>query len=237
MKLVGILAISALAALAAACVSEIDDREDGRADHANESEFVFVAKGSAGCQGADCDALRLRNVNHDETRCPGPAIWRADCFISGLDWSQTGFPESVQRELESKILPHHENPPIILEGDAKRRGGETSDPWFFVVTDVWEAQGDGAYEGRVHLIGETKHLCSPAPCLTMMETRVNSSYTGSIDDLDFSTSEFTAEQQQEARRRIPANLDVLIAGPRTDQGGVKQRSVTELYLRRSVPQP
>lgn len=197
-----------------------DDTADGKADAgAVDGAYTYFQ-----IESAEAGYL-VRRVNRTTTVCADGAA--EACFAPSLDVSEAGLSSAGVAALTTAAQQSVAASPRALVRGRLASGA-------FIVTEAWVAVNDVPATGVFTRLTDSGIRCLRAPCPSTRELGLNTSRSGTIVDVDF-TSALAPELVDDVHAAFAAPGGVIIAGERivsTVRGvEAKSRSVTAVYRR------
>ena len=160
---------------------------------ANDSTYWAVRVDPRLCMYPLCGGYWVKKVNRDRTRYAGRQNQK-EYYVADLDWSGSGFSEQQVSELNSKIGM------TLFCGTLGETYFEGFDAAFnkLMVTKVWLSVTGRAIpemtKGRFIRISDNGIRCITTPCASIDQVFLNTRFSFSIHEVDFSLSEAGEEQ-------------------------------------------
>jgi hypothetical protein len=229
--------LSSVSLFAACAVSPADELagdeagDAGKADDAGEHGFYKVRRLVQRCPGAECQGLGIAAVNKTSTTCLDGTRTES-CYVPDpfIDWSATRLDEAQLTGMLAALpygLGASNEVPVLLRGE---RRGET-----FAVTEVWMANPRAAQAEGVFVRVKSKEIaCNESPCHELRESKLNSTLTAVLGDLELDTIATDPLEQAMLQELLqdPDSPGVIIAGERTELAdGAKSRSISQYWIR------
>ena len=209
-----------------------EDGEAAKADSVNAFEFFTVTPDHRACSfDSRCGGFFVSRPNRSSTIC-GRGQHSKRCYVDALDFSGTGMPASVADGFTKAI---RNGDTLLLRGGISPAPDDRGAS--LAVTQVWTAGSKtGVLDGVFVLAKDNDIRCITAPCPSITETRLNSSRSANLDEIDLEPS----GASKDAIERATADLfddGVILVGYRYNPSGIanKGRSANQFFTRAPVP--
>ena len=210
----------------------VEDGESAKADGVDAFEFFTVTPDRRACSfNARCGGFFVSRPNRSTTIC-GRGQQAKRCYVDSLDFGGSGLPTSVADGFKSGI---RNGDTVLLRGSIAPAPDDRGASLH--VTQVWTAGSQtGTLEGVFVLAKDNGIRCIKAPCPTITETRLNSTRSANLEEIDLAAS----GADQAAIERATNHLfddGVILVGDRFNPPGsaTKGRSANQFFTKAPVP--
>lgn len=223
----------------AACASDVGETagSDNEAVSASTpSYYVFTHVDARKCAYPTCGGVFVKRVNQAVTYCPdgtsGP-----ECRVIAEDLTAIGLPAADA----TKIAQTFEQGHVVLRGTLTVRKDQYNHAIpTLVASEAWVGNSLSTPDGTFYAVKDNGTRCLVAPCAHIHESKLNTSTTQTIHDVDFASSGANAKQVDAAQQAM-ATDDVLVVGHHTSEtgpGGHGMKLVaSEFYTKAVAPPP
>lgn len=203
--------------------------EESKADSSGTFDYFLITRDFRKCAFPMCGGYYVSRANFEETKC-ADGRYAPTCYVAELDLSPANLPAG------HGFLGAIEAGKGLTRGklDKKRfpNGGQFGR---FTASEAWVAGTEsGSTEGVFVKLEQLGIRCAAAPCADKLESKLNSTLTARIAELDFEPSGANEDEIAKAYDALLGN-NLIITGDRyTVQGPggtAKARTVNQFYLR------
>jgi hypothetical protein len=241
-----------LSLAAAACADGAGDVEDelagestsdgdGKADDNGTYTYYNITRDLNHCALPACGGWRVNRVNRAETACTGGAggpVWKPDCYVADIDWSDSGLSAAQIDTVLAAAIPGRTGT-VLIRGYLRSQAWGQEKFGRLFVEEAWVAQTEyapgGVPDGVFVKVKDNGVRCITSPCESQAELKLNSSLHANIAAVDFEPAGAGESLIAAATDAVLVQGGVIIVGYRYtvyDNGrSARGRRAEQVYLR------
>jgi len=188
----GLLALGAVACSATdeaqPQVDDVDNLEQG-ADGSTYTYYV-TRPDYRKCAWPMCGGYFVHRVNRAKTQC-ADGSWQSECYVSQIDYSAIGLNQEQTYEVNSMAYGAR----ALLRGSIGVAENDFGPIATLLATEAWRGEAEQTEPtGTFYRAEDSGIVCFTWPCPVVLESKLNSSVTKLIHDLDLYASGATEDR-------------------------------------------